>query len=139
MLPALNILHIIGAAFAAFVVGTIYYLPPVMGDRWGTLVKAYGHLKDEDIKPSPMKPVVWMITALVNAAVYQFVFQLCGFHSFPDALLLAFILWIGYGASFSAWPMIFARWPAGVWLINNIAFLLMQIAIAAVTVLWPVN
>ncbi len=45
-------------------------------------------------------------------------------------------MWLGLGASFSSRPVIFARQPLSLWLFNNGAFLLMQLAMAIVLVLW---
>lgn len=46
------------------------------------------------------------------------------------------VLGLGFGATLSRWPPIFARLPWQWWLVNNGAFLLMQDAIGAILGAW---
>ena len=137
-MPAVNFLEVLVAAVAALVVGFVYYLPPIMGLRWGNLIKSYAHLTDEDINPKNPLPILvkWFITALVNAYVLAGLFAMTGTTTLGAGIMLAVIVWLGYGLTFSSWPVIFAKQPSGVWFINNGGFLLMQIAMAVVLMLW---
>jgi hypothetical protein len=40
------------------------------------------------------------------------------------------------GLSISSWPVIHARQPRGLWLLNGIAFLIMQIVMSIILILW---
>ena len=138
MLPTVNLLAVLVAAIAALVVGFVYYLPPIMGLRWGNLIKAYAHLTDEDLNPKNLLPILvkWLITAFINAYVLARLFAMTGTATLGTGIILAVIVWLGYGLTFSSWPVIFAKQPTGVWFINNGGFLLMQIVMAVVLTLW---
>ncbi len=138
MLPAVNFLAVLAAAVVALIVGFVYYLPPLMGLRWGNMIKSYAHLTDEDINPQNPLPILgkWLLTALVNAYVLAGLLSMTGTATIGASIMLAVVVWLGYGLTFSSWPVIFARQPTGVWFINNGGFLLMQIAMAIVLSLW---
>jgi hypothetical protein len=137
MLPAVNFLAVLAAAVVALIVGFVYYLPPIMGLRWGNLIKSYAHLTDEDLNPKNPLPflVKWLITAFINAYVLAGLFAMTGTETIGAGIMLAVVLWLGYGLTFSSWPVIFARQPTGVWFINNGGFLLMQVGMAVVLML----
>ena len=115
-MPAVNFLAVLVAAVAALIVGFVYYLPPVMGLRWGNLIKNYAHLTDEDLNPKNPLPILgkWLITAFVNAYVLAGLFAMTGTSALGAGIMLAVIVWLGYGLTFSSWPVIFAKQPTGV-------------------------
>ena len=138
MLTSFDLLRALVAAIAALVIGFVWYLPPVLGNRWGRLIQAYTHLTDAELNPKNPLPIIgaWFVGCLVNATVLAFLVKATGANDLTSGLLLALATWAGFGVTFSSWPVIFAKQPRGVWAINNGAYLLMQIAMVLVLTLW---
>jgi hypothetical protein len=137
MLAQVNWLHVIVAMVAAFIVAFIWYLPPIFGLRWGNLVKSYAGLSDAQLSAQlPQKMLLWLIGFLVNALVLELLIRALNIGEAQDALLLGVLVWLGFGATFSSWPPIHANQPWGVWLINNGAFLIMQLVMSVILALW---
>jgi hypothetical protein len=142
-LAQVNWLAVVVAAVAALVVGFVWYLPPLFGTRWASLVKTYGRPFAENPRLDPMRPAnplmpmgVWLIGFLVNALVLSLAIKLLGIGSVGSATGLALLVWLAFAATLSSWPAAFARWPWGLWLINNGAYLVMQIVMAVILTLW---
>lgn len=49
-----------------------------------------------------------------------------------DGLVLGAILWAGFGATFSGWQVFFANQPWMLWVINNVALLIIQLLMAGI-------
>lgn len=137
MFAQINWLHVIVATIAAFVVAFIWYLPPTLGLRWGNLVKGYAGLSDAQLSANlPQKMLLWLLGFLVNALVLELLIRGLNINGVQDALLLGALVWLGFGATFSSWPAIHANQPWGIWLINNGAFLIMQLVMSVILTLW---
>jgi hypothetical protein len=131
------------AAIGALVVGFIWYLPPLFGTRWAALVKSYGKPFAEDPKLDPMKPAnpftpmgIWLIGFLINAFVLALAIKLLSISTVGGAIGLAILVWLAFAATLSSWPAAFAKWPWGLWLINNGAYLVMQMVMVIILTLW---
>jgi hypothetical protein len=125
------------AAIAGLLIGAVWYLPATFGARWGALVKRYTGLTDEDLRPDPPRHLsMWFIGALLNAAVLAALARTVGADTALEGAMLGVAVWIGFGATFSSWPVIFARQPWDLWAINNGAFLLMQVVMAVIVAMW---
>ena len=142
-LTQINWLAVIAAGIAAMVVGFIWYLPPLFGTRWAGLVKAYGRPYNDDPNLDPMQPVnplmpmgVWLIGFLINAFVLALAINLLPTNSVGGAIAVGILAWAGFAAPLSSWPAAFARWPWGLWLINNGCYLAIQIIMAVILTLW---
>lgn len=146
MLASLSQIHwlaVVVAAIASMVIGFVWYLPPVFGKRWAALVKSYGRPYAENPKLDPLQPTnplspmgVWLIGFLVNGLVLALLVNALGMTGAGDAIVLAIFVWAGFAATLSSWPAAFAGWPWGLWLLNNICYLLMQIVMALIVTLW---
>lgn len=137
MFAEVNFLHVLLAGIAALVVGVIWYMPPIMGKRWANYVNQYvGIPEGELLAPgNPLRQIgSWLLTTLTNALIVAYLFQKAGIDNTTEAIGAALAVWLGVGLTFSSWPVIFARQSAGLWLVNNGAFLLMQLAIAVVLI-----
>ena len=135
--PGTDFLHILVATLAALAAGFIWYLPPVFGNKWRMLVKEYTGMEDDDLKPEIFKLFVkWFFVVLINAIVLFLLIDRLDIQSRLSAIKIAAGLWLGFGLSFSSWPVIFARQRQSLWLINNGAFLFMQIVMAVILVAW---
>jgi Protein of unknown function (DUF1761) len=138
MLPSVNWLHVIIAAITGFIIGMIFYLPPLMGNRWRGWIMAYAHLSESEVGSSnPLLMLLkWLVTVLLNSYVLAGLFSMTGMTSLGMGLMLAIVAWLGFAFTLSSWDVIFAKQPIAIWLTNNAGFLLMQIAMTIVLILW---
>ena len=85
------VLGVVVAAVAAFVASSVYYsvLSPVERRRVGAAAIDRG-------RPTPIKVVVELVRTAMVAAVFAFVASRADLMSFPHALLLAVLLWVGF-------------------------------------------
>jgi hypothetical protein len=79
---------------------------------------------------------MWLLGFVLNAAALAVIVRGLGITSAVEAIWLAVIVWAGLGLAFSSWPVIHARQPVGLWLINNGAHLLMQVVMAVILAVW---
>jgi Protein of unknown function (DUF1761) len=138
MLPSVNWLYVIVAAVVGFIIGMIFYLPPVMGDRWRGWIMAYTHLSESEVGSSNpgLMLLKWFVTVLLNSYVLAGLFSMTGITTLGTGLMLAVVAWLGFAFTLSSWDVIFAKQPTAIWLTNNVGFLLMQVAMTVVLVLW---
>ena len=78
----------------------------------------------------------WLTSIAINAIVLALAIELGGADSVWDGALLGLVLGIGLGATLNTWPVIFARMPRTWWMLNNGAFLAMQLAMGAILGAW---
>jgi uncharacterized membrane protein AbrB (regulator of aidB expression) len=129
------------AALAALIVGFIYYLPPVFGLRWGNQVKRYTGLADADLTPTKPSAILrimglWLLTFLANGFVLAWLIRATGTLNVWDSILLAVIVGAGFGLTISSWPVIHARQPPALWLINAVSYLIAQVVMATILTMW---
>ena len=123
----------------AFVLGLGWFTPAVFGSYWARQVARYTNISEADITSSAALPVPlvrWIVGISVNVVVLALVIEALDADSALDGAVLGITLSLGFGATISAWPPIFARMPWEWWLVNNGAFLLMQISAGSVLAIW---
>jgi hypothetical protein len=131
-----NPFAIVGAVVAAAVVLSVYYAPPVLGTRWAGVVTTWTGQSRDDLADRVLARMgMWVISAAINVTVLAYLFDRVSVTGLGESIVLAVVLWLGFGATFSAWPVFFANQPWSLWLINNGAFLATQVVAAAVLAL----
>jgi len=137
LLEDFNLLHVLVAALLAFVIGSIWFAPPLFGRKWRALVQAYTKMTDEELRGGIVRALgMWFGTSVLNALILSLILGLVGATSVIDAILTGVLVWAGFGLTFSSWSVIFGRQPAGVLWINNGAYLIMQIAMSILLTVW---
>lgn len=138
LLSQLNWLAVLVAGLAALVIGFVWYLPPTFGTRWAGFVKRYTGLSDTDLMPAniPLTMGLWLLGFLVNAFALAVLIRGMNINNLGDGILLGVIVWAGLGLAISSWPVIHAKQPPGLWLLNGAAYLVMQIVMAVILTLW---
>ncbi|MCX6290306.1 MAG: DUF1761 domain-containing protein [Bacteroidetes bacterium] len=135
----INYIHILIASIGGLAAVFAWYLPAVFGNRWTKLIKEYGHLKDEDLVQNKGRTfILGIIICYMNALVLNVVLKVSFVFlkiNVVNAMMVSVLIWIGYGLTFSVWPVIFARQKPALWLLSNGAFLLMQLTMASILVL----
>src|SRR4029078_7856929 len=98
---AVNWLAVVVAAIAALVIGTVWYLPAVFGNRWAALIG-----RDITARPSPTLYLIAiigsLITAYVLALVIAVVMQARGPVSLVDGIFIGIVAWAGFQAASQA-------------------------------------
>jgi hypothetical protein len=124
---------------AAFAIGLVWFAPPALGRFWARHVSRYAGIPEGEITSGASQTASlakWLVAIAINAVVVALAVEAVDADSAGDGVVLALILGIGLGATVSSWPAIFARMPWEWWLVNNGAFLLMQVAMGAILGAW---
>ena len=132
MFSSVDWVGVVLAALAAFAVGGVWFAPPVFGNRWGALVKAYAKLSDDDMKPSAPPMIFWLVGAFINAITFDVLMGAAQAYTIKDGLVIGGLIGLGIGLPLASWPVIFARQPRALWFINVGAFTAMQLVMGLV-------
>jgi hypothetical protein len=101
MVPAvaINVVGVLIAAIASFVVGTVWYSPALFGKKW---MKLMG-MKESDMKNAKKEMggmmVMTLILSVVTAFVLAHILKYVGAVTYMDALFVAFMVWLGFYAT----------------------------------------
>ncbi|MEX2210944.1 MAG: DUF1761 domain-containing protein [Gaiellaceae bacterium] len=134
----LNWVAVLVAWLAAFAIGSVWYAPPVLGNRWAGYVTGFTRMSKEELAAGSMAAALpkWLVGMAVNAIALALALEAMGADSVGDGIVAGLVLGIGLGATLMSWPVIFARMPLGLWAINTGAFLAMQVAMGAILGAW---
>lgn len=134
-LSGLNWIAVIVAAVAYYIIGAIWYAPPVLGKRW---IRSMG-ISDQSTPNivSLLAPVIfYFLTAIVLGALVS----LTHTTTVVDAIVLGAIIWGGFALPLTAVIAIYdPQKPApGSWALITSAYHLVSLCSAAVLLsLWP--
>lgn len=100
-MPAINLWAVLLATVAAMVIGAVYYHPKVLGTAW---MQAIGHTPDSVARgPKPwVYPLIIVcafVTAWVLAGAVWISFEFYGGSFLVNALVTAWILFVGFTLS----------------------------------------
>lgn len=132
-MPELNILAILVAAVAVFVVSTVYYIAFAarVTDLRG------GEPAAEDGGMAPWKIVVELVRCVVVAGVVAGLAALLDIGAAGDALLLAGALWVGFPVVLLLGSVIWENVRPGLAALHSGDWLLKLVVIALIVSLWP--
>ena len=108
VLSDVNWLAVALGAVVWFVLGAIWYIPPVMGRRWAA---AGGIELPEDTNPDPKVFVLTLLAYLVAAAVTGMLAVATGTESAGEGALLGFLVGVGYALTAAAVSALYDRKP----------------------------
>lgn len=130
----------VGASLvAALAIGLVWFAPSALGGFWARQVSRYTGIPEAEITAGASQPPAlakWLVGIAITAAVLALAVEAVDADSAGDGAVLGLLLGGGFGATFSGWPPIFARMPWKWWLVNNGAFLLMQVVMGAILGAW---
>jgi hypothetical protein len=119
MLENINFLAVVGAGIVAMGIGFAWYSPVLFGKRWlalsGVSPDTKGKSKEQMIKST----LIGFIAALVTAFVLSLFVNIAGATSMYDALLLAFLVWVGFTATIQVGVVLWEGKPWRLFLINT--------------------
>jgi hypothetical protein len=128
-----NYLAVIAAAVVAMVIGFAWYSPKVFGTRW---IGYLGTTQAQLGNPGATGMVVGVIASLLNAWVLALLSLNLGGKTLADAVTLGIVAWLGFMATITAAQVSFEKKPWGLWLLNNVHNVIVQVVMAAIVTLW---
>jgi len=87
-------------------------------------------------RPGPLQGATGLIVGLVNAWVIAVLSLNLGATSITDAILLGALVWLGFGATFKAAQVAFERRPWGLWVLQGVHDLIVEVVVAGIVTLW---
>lgn len=127
------------ALLVAFVIGAVYFLRSVVGGVWARQVFRYAGIPENETISGSSQPgavAKWLASIAVNAVALALAVRAVGADSPGEGVVVGIVFWLGFGATSTSWPPTFTRMPWEWWLVNNGAFLLMQVAMGAILGAW---
>jgi hypothetical protein len=128
-----NYLAVIVAAVVALVIGFAYYAPQTFGKRWMAYL---GTTQAELGNPEPMGIATGVVASLVNAWVLAVLSLNLGGKTLTDGVMLGILCWLGFMATITAAQISFEKKPWGLWLLNNVHNVIVQVVMAAIVTAW---
>ncbi len=131
-----NILAVVVAAVATFLLGAVWYSPVLFAKQW---MHAHGYTpeKVEDMKKKGMVRAyaVAGVCYVVMAYVLALLASYTQAASFGQGLWLGFLAWLGFAATLGLTANMFSDKPVAVWVIDagyQLAYLLVMGVIVSV-------
>lgn len=128
-----NYWAVLVAAFAAFVMSSLYYSPLLLGNVW----RAVDSGPAAGASPSIGKVVAEIARTLVITYVLARLIALLGNRNWKDALGLGLWLWFGFSAMMWVGAIMWEKTPWQIAAIHSGDWLVKTLLIAAVLGLWP--
>jgi hypothetical protein len=138
-LDDINWAALVVSLVAAFAIGIVWFSPPVLGGLWARQVSRYAGIPESELTEGASQPPAlakWLVSLAITAFVLALAVEAVGADSAGEGVVLGLVLGVGFGATLSSWPPIFARMPRAWWLVNNGAFLLMAAVMGAILGAW---
>jgi uncharacterized protein DUF1761 len=131
-----NILAVIVAAVATFILGAIWYSPILFAKQW-TQAHGYTPEKLEEIRKRGVTRAyaVSVLCYLVMAYVFALLASYTQATSLAQGLWLGFLAWLGFAATIGLTANMFSEQPFAVWVIDTgyqLSYLLLMGVILAV-------
>lgn len=128
-----NYLAVVVAAIVAMVIGFAYYSPQAMGNRWMSYL---GTTRAQLGNPEPSGMAAGAIASLLNAWVLALLALNLGATDAGSGAMLGFLCWLGFMATITAAGVAFLKQPWGLWVVNNIHNVIVQIVMAVIVTVW---
>ena len=113
--PVVNLLAVVVAAIANFIIGAVWYAPPVFGNRWMNLL---GKKRDE--LGSPAKGFIGAIVgALILSYVLAVLIGYAGAKTAVDGAIIGLWALVGFVLTVGSTEVLFGAKPIKLYLLNN--------------------
>ena len=128
-----NWLAVLVAALAKFVIGGVWYSPPVFGPRWGAIVA----VSPEAFKARMVPAMVTdLLASLVLAWVLANVLKFTGATGLVPGVRVSFFLWLGFVATPLLSTTVYEGRPFALFVINGGYWLVSMLVMGAVIGVW---
>lgn len=119
MIESVNLLALLAAALASMGIGFLWYSPFLFGKPW---MKLMGY-SPSDLKAAQQEMGTGYMLSLISTIVMVFVlaqvFSWVGPEDITTALIVSFMLWIGFIAPVQFTDVLFGRKPMNLYVINT--------------------
>jgi len=138
MIPEINYWAVLLSTVAAIVIGSIWYMPRVFGDRW----KKWGDVVDPQTSAQALIPIIVSIAlsfllAWVLAGSVAIAWHFYGGSYFSSALITALTLWAGFTAGRIITHEVFMGRPSQLTILNISYELVLVVVMAIIIGVWP--
>lgn len=135
LLGDVNYLAVVVAALAWFAIGSVWYLPPVMGRAW---MRSAGIEMPEGFRPNPLLFVGTLVAYLVTAVAAAMLARATGSDTFGQGMRLGIVTGVGFALTITAVGALYERKPEpGTWFAINGAFnFIGYIVVAVIVTVW---
>jgi hypothetical protein len=127
---AVNWVGVIVGNIALLVIGFVWFMPKVFGDRWIALMGRPG----EQLKPGP-DFVLSILSGTLNSFVMAVLALNLGATTAGDGILLGLVVWAGFFLSYMTANTVFAKRSWTLWGIDVGHALLAQVVLAVIVTL----
>lgn len=129
---SINLLAILLAGVSSMIVGTIWFLPAVFGNRWQALTGVDPNKPKNRGLVYTLAFLAALVTAAVLAGTVSLVHSALGGNYLVEALAVAGALWLGFTAATSAVHYLFEGRSKRIFAINTFHQLVTAIAMAVI-------
>lgn len=128
-----NILAVIVAAILKMILGAIWYSPSVFGK---VCCSANALDKTEDMKPTTWQYAAEGALSLLMALVIALFVNWTDIGTIPEALTVAFFLWLGFVATTQLCGVIWGKCPINAFLVHTSFVLLALLIMTTLITVW---
>jgi hypothetical protein len=140
MVPEINYWAVLVATLSTMVVGSVWYAPPVFGNRWAKLANVDLNAEKTALQawlPIIVTVFVSFLTAWVLAGAIAIAWHFYGGSFFANALLTGIILWAGLIAARFITHDQFEGRPSSLTLMNIAHELVTVVVMSIIIGVWP--
>lgn len=119
MIEAVNLLALLAASLASMGIGFLWYSPFLFGKSWMKLMGYSASDLEEAQKEMGTGYLLSLIATLITVFVMAQIFKWVLPPNLNTALLISFMLWIGFIAPVQFTDVLFGRKPMNLFLINT--------------------
>ncbi|MGV9195468.1 DUF1761 domain-containing protein [Microbacterium sp. MC2] len=138
MIPEINYWAVLLATIAAMVIGSVWYMPRVFGERWTKLagVRDPGTFT-EAVLPLMVSTALAFLLAWVLAGSVAIAWHFYGGAYFSSALVTGLTLWAGFTAGRFITHDVFEGRPSQLTILNISHELVLVVAMSIIIGVWP--
>ncbi|PZU46975.1 MAG: DUF1761 domain-containing protein [Microbacterium sp.] len=138
MIPEINYWAVLVATVVAIVIGSVWYTPKVLGDRWKRLADVREPATSTQAwLPIMVSIVLAFLLAWVLAGSVAIAWHFYGGSYFGSSIVTALTLWAGFTAGRLITHDVFVGRPAQLTILNVLYELLLVVAMAVIIGVWP--
>ena len=119
-LYGMNLVGVLIAAVASFILGMVWYSPNVFGKKWMKLAGISNKkMKEAKEKGMMLNMLGGFVSSVLMAGVLSIFLAYAGAATIPAALVVAFLLWLGMIATTQIGAILWEGKPAGLFCLNT--------------------
>ncbi len=130
--PSINLLAVVVAAIVGFVIGGVWYAPPVSGNAW---LKLLGKRREEIGKPGQIAGI--FVLTLITAFVLAVFIGYAGAKTALDGAIIGLWTWFGFNLTETAGTVMYEGKPIKLLAINAGLGFVIFLVMGAILGAWP--